>query len=205
MALDVLEWGVILVMGASILIWGPEKIPDIAKQLARAKKEFDGATKQLQGITKELQTGINAGNLNLDTLSNAIMGAGTAAGIPGNPSPGQVAKATASSPVSVTPTGAATGAAAGVTTGGATSIEPASLPGPSKKSADQMLIDMAKSLKISTQGMTREEISKAIMDTVENKPAQVAPAESPPVAPAEAQPPVEAKQPDVQPEAPATQ
>jgi len=91
MALDVLEWGVILVMGAGILLWGPDKIPEMAKTLAAAKKEFDGATKQLQGITKELQTGLNTGNLSLDTISNAIIGAGTAAGIPGNPSPAEIA------------------------------------------------------------------------------------------------------------------
>ncbi len=51
----------------------------MAKTLAQAKKQFDGATKQLQGITKELQSGMNTGNLNIDTISIALLG-GAAAG-----------------------------------------------------------------------------------------------------------------------------
>jgi Sec-independent protein translocase protein TatA len=140
MALDVLEWGVIAVMGAAILIWGPEKVPEIAKTLAKAKKEFDGATKQLQGITKELQTGLNSGNLNLDNISNAIIGT-EAVTVDGN----QGAAGVAAGPAGVAAT---------------------PLPAAPKKSADEMLIEMAKSLSIQTQGKTREEVSKAIMDRV---------------------------------------
>jgi len=150
MALDILEWGVIAVMGVSILIWGPEKVPEIAKTIGRAKKEFDGATKQLQGITKELQTGINSGNFDIDSISNALLGASGATGpIPGNMTPEEVAKASAGSAY-IGPNGVAT-------------TSPQSAP---KKSADQMLIEMAKSLRIDTQGKTREEVSQAIMERV---------------------------------------
>jgi sec-independent protein translocase protein TatA len=147
MALDILEWGVIAIMGASILIWGPEKVPEIAKTLGRAKKEFDGATKQLQGITKELQTGINSGNFDIDSLSNALLGAGArVSSVPGNLSPeGMASGGTA---VNIGPNGVPT-----------TAMAP-------KKSADQMLIEMAKSLRIETQGKTREEVSQAIMERV---------------------------------------
>ena len=178
MALDVLEWGVILLMGAGILIWGPEKIPDMAKTLARAKREFDGATKQLQGITKELQTGISDGNLNLDSISNAIIGAGTAVGVPGNPSPQVIAQAPTGSPEISAPTELA--------------LLPPAVPQavPLKKSPDQMLIEMARSLRIETHGKTKEEISQAIMDVVATKPLASAPAEASPIpaAPAEASP-----------------
>src|ERR1700722_5718906 len=147
MALDILEWGVIAVMGVSILIWGPEKVPDIAKTLGRAKKEFDGATKQLQGITKELQTGINSGNFDIDSISNALLSAGGAVGgIPGNLTPEEAAKVSAGTAY-IGPNGVAT-------------TSPQSAP---KKSSDQMLIEMAKSLRIDTQGKTREEVSQAIM------------------------------------------
>jgi Sec-independent protein translocase protein TatA len=195
LALDVLEWGVILVMGAGILIWGPDKIPEMAKTLAQAKKQFDGATKQLQGITKELQTGLNTGNLNIDTLSNALIGAGTEAGIPGNPSPEEIAKATAG---------------ASGTTGAV--VAPTEVPATPKKSADQMLIEMARSLRIDTKGKTREEISQAIMDVVSTKPAEAAPAPAaaveapaPVPEPPGVQTPAAEQQPEQKAEAPAAQ
>jgi Sec-independent protein translocase protein TatA len=177
MALDILEWGVILVMGAGILVYGPDKIPEMAKSLAAAKKQFDGATKQIQGITKELQTGINSGNLNMDTISNAIIGAGTTTGIPDNPTPEQIAQAQVTSgPAAVTPSGAVASAASGVA--------PVPLPPPVKKSSDQMLIEMARSLRIDTKGMTKEEISKAIMDVVAVKPPSMPAAQAAPTSPA---------------------
>ena len=147
MALDILEWGVIAVMGVSILIWGPEKVPEIAKTLGRAKKEFDGTTKQLQGITKELQTGINSGNFDIDSISNTLLStAAPSVPYPGNLTPEEAAKVSAGTAY-IGPNGVAT-------------TSPQSAP---KKSADQMLIEMAKSLRIDTQGKTREEVSQAII------------------------------------------
>ena len=195
MALDVLEWGVILAMGAGILIWGPDKVPEMAKTLAQAKKQFDGATKQLQGITKELQSGLNTGNLNIDTISNALIGAGTEVGIAGNPSPEEIAKAT--------------GGASGTVSADSTIPQ---APAPPKKSADQMLIDMARSLRIDTKGKTREEISQAIMDVVSIKPVGPTPsaanaAEAPAPTPAPTEAPLAAAEQQTEPktEAPAAQ
>jgi sec-independent protein translocase protein TatA len=183
MALDILEWGVIAIMGASILIWGPEKVPDIAKTLGRAKKEFDGATKQLQGITKELQTGINSGNFDIDSLSNALLGAGArASSVPGNLSPGEMAQAPAGSVVNIGPNGVPT-----------TTMAP-------KKSADQMLIEMAKSLRIDTQGKTREEVSQAIMERVSSpKPDSASPVEDAQTTPAISLQPTPAETPQTEP------
>ncbi|MDA4134680.1 MAG: twin-arginine translocase TatA/TatE family subunit [Thaumarchaeota archaeon] len=179
MALDVLEWGVILVMGAGILVYGPEKIPDMAKTLAQAKKQFDGATKQLQGITKELQTGMNSGNLNIDTISNALLGGAAAGGIPGNPSPEAIAGATAGSSNTSAPT----------TSGSITSSPVVTTPPPGPaKSADQMLIEMARSLRIDTAGKTREEVSQAIMDRVATKPLPAAPVQAQPASQPETSP-----------------
>ena len=163
MALDALEWGVILVMGAGILLWGPDRIPEMAKTLAQAKKQFDAATKDIQGLTKELQTGLNTGNLSLDTISNAIIGAGTGTSIPSNPRPEEIAKATGRSPVSVTPSGAAAPA----------------VQQPPRKTADEMLVDMARSLNIDIKGKTREEISQAIMDVAGVKNARAAAPQAP--------------------------
>ncbi len=184
MALDPLEWGIVLLMGAGILIWGPDKIPEMAKTLASARKQLDGATKQLSGITKELQSGISSGNLNIDTLSNALLGAGMAGTAEEKPAPGQAVVPQGSPTPAVTPVGDAV-----------------ALPAP-PKSSDQMLIEMARILKIETRGKTKDEISKAITEAVSAIPAGAAPveapaAESPPPAasPAEPQaaPPVEAQ------------
>ena len=185
MALDVLEWGIIILMGAGILIWGPDKIPDMAKTLAAARKQVDGATKQLQGITKELQTGLNTGNLNMDTLSNALLKAGevgAAAGTTATVQPG--------APGAAVPVAAPLGA-------------PIAPPAP-PKSADQMLIEMARILKIDTHGKTKDEISKAITDAVAAQAAQAS--ETPPAAPAqEASPaPTEQTQPVQEKETPPT-
>ena len=42
---------IILILGvvAVILIWGPSKIPELARSLGRARKEFDDASHGLQG------------------------------------------------------------------------------------------------------------------------------------------------------------
>src|SRR5271155_6203249 len=83
MALDPLELGVIALMGIAVFIWGPEKVPEIAKQIGAARKQLDVYTKQLNGISKELQTSMTTGNL--DNLSNVLTGVGAGA-LTGNPS-----------------------------------------------------------------------------------------------------------------------
>ncbi len=92
---DPIQWLVIGVIVVVIFLWGPQKIPELAKALGRARKEFDQATKEV----------------------NSAM-----------------------TPVS-TPT-----------------IEPVS--------GDQMLIDTARKLGLSTEGKTREQISEEIVKRV---------------------------------------
>ncbi|HME18538.1 MAG TPA: twin-arginine translocase TatA/TatE family subunit [Nitrososphaerales archaeon] len=45
MALDALEIVIIGVILIVIFLWGPAKIPELARALGRAKKEFDDASK----------------------------------------------------------------------------------------------------------------------------------------------------------------
>ncbi len=42
-----MDWTIILVAGVLIvvLMWGPQKIPDLARSLGRARREFDEASK----------------------------------------------------------------------------------------------------------------------------------------------------------------
>jgi sec-independent protein translocase protein TatA len=44
-----LDWTTIVAVGVLIvvLIWGPQKIPDLARSLGRARREFDQASKGL--------------------------------------------------------------------------------------------------------------------------------------------------------------
>ena len=88
---DPLQWLVIGIIVVVIFLWGPQKIPELAKAIGRARGEFDKASKDFQ-------------------LS---------------------AMTTASSP---TP-----------------------------KTADQVLLDTARQLGISTEGKTRDQISEEIV------------------------------------------
>jgi Sec-independent protein translocase protein TatA len=159
MALDPLELGVIALMGIAVFIWGPEKVPEIAKQIGTARKQLDVYTKQLNGITKELQTSMNTGNI--DNLGNVLAGVGigaapaAAAASAGNPASG-VAAATPGSPM-VAPM---------LLSPAAVLKNPATVllsPPPVVKSGDQLLLEMAKKFGVPTQGKTREDIQNEIL------------------------------------------
>lgn len=45
---DPLQWIIIGVIVVVIFLWGPQKIPELAKGLGRAKGEFDKASKEFQ-------------------------------------------------------------------------------------------------------------------------------------------------------------
>jgi sec-independent protein translocase protein TatA len=60
---------ILLVLGvlAVILIWGPQKIPELARSIGRARKEFDDASKGLTNPTGSLQQGVSASDPLIDT------------------------------------------------------------------------------------------------------------------------------------------
>ncbi len=47
MAFDALEIMIIGVIVVVIFLWGPQKIPEVARALGRAKREFDSASKEI--------------------------------------------------------------------------------------------------------------------------------------------------------------
>jgi len=47
------EWIVILAILAVIMIWGPDKIPKLARALGQARKEFERAQKEFTNPTPE--------------------------------------------------------------------------------------------------------------------------------------------------------
>jgi sec-independent protein translocase protein TatA len=89
---DPLQWIVIGVIVIAIFLWGPQKLPELARGLGRAKKEFENASKDVEG---------------------SLTGTGQSPSTP--------------------------------------------------KSADQVLLETARQLGISTEGKTREQISQEIV------------------------------------------
>ena len=102
---DPIQWVVIGVVIIALFLWGPQKIPDLARALGRARKEFDDASKE---------------------MNNAMQG---------------------KLPASTFPT------------------QSAGVPAP-EKSGDQILIETARQLGISTEGKTRDQISVEILGRV---------------------------------------
>jgi len=171
LALDPLEWGVIAVMGIAVFIWGPEKVPQIARQLGQARRELETATKQLQGMSKELQ-GVSkdlGGSLGQGSSLESIIG-GLIPGLSGNPEPATLGAPTAPAPNAAAPQAATASSTSNVVSG------------------DRLLIDMARKLGISTPGKTRDDIQNEIVTRASRKPAQatvVAPVNAPVVVPSE--------------------
>ena len=46
------EWIVILVVAIVLVLWGPAKIPELARALGKAKGEFDKATKEFERMAE---------------------------------------------------------------------------------------------------------------------------------------------------------
>lgn len=45
---DPMQWIVIGVVVIALLMWGPNKIPELAKSIGKARREFDTARKQIE-------------------------------------------------------------------------------------------------------------------------------------------------------------
>jgi len=56
-ALDPLELGSIAVIILVFFLWGPQKIPELARMVAQARREFDNASKEFQKVSAGIQNG----------------------------------------------------------------------------------------------------------------------------------------------------
>lgn len=95
---DPLQWIVIGIIVVVIFLWGPQKIPELARGLGRAKREFEQASKEVEG------------SMNVTSTSPSV-----------------------------------------------------------PKSADQVLLETARQLGITTEGKTREQISQEIVAKAKNR------------------------------------
>jgi Sec-independent protein translocase protein TatA len=57
MALDPLELGSIAAIILVFFLWGPQKIPELARMVAQARKEFDNASREFQKVSAGIQDG----------------------------------------------------------------------------------------------------------------------------------------------------
>jgi len=51
---DPLQWIIIGVIVVVIFLWGPQKIPELARGLGRAKGEFEKASKEFEAASKQV-------------------------------------------------------------------------------------------------------------------------------------------------------
>lgn len=60
---------VLIILGviAVILIWGPQKIPELARSIGRARKEFDDASKGLTNPSAPVQQNLPSPDPLIDT------------------------------------------------------------------------------------------------------------------------------------------
>ncbi len=114
---DPLQWLIIGVIVVVIFLWGPQKIPELARGLGRAKGEFDKASKEFNAASKQVTEG--------------VMTMGT---------PAAAAAGTQAAPVFA------------------------------EKSGDQILVETARALGITTEGKSREQISQEIIAKTKSQP-----------------------------------
>jgi len=54
---DPLQWIIIGVIVVVIFLWGPQKIPELARGIGRAKGELDKASKEFDAASKQVMAG----------------------------------------------------------------------------------------------------------------------------------------------------
>jgi sec-independent protein translocase protein TatA len=66
MAIVGVEWIIIIIIIVIFLIWGPSKIPELARSLGKAKKEFEKAMKEAEEIKQQAASSIDVQALKND-------------------------------------------------------------------------------------------------------------------------------------------
>jgi len=80
MAVVAVEWIIIIILVVIFLIWGPSKIPELARSLGKAKKEFQKAMKEAEEIKDQALSTVDVQELKKDV--DALIDMAKKLGIP---------------------------------------------------------------------------------------------------------------------------
>jgi len=61
MALIGYEWIIVVAILLVVFLWGPQKLPELARSIGLAKKEFEKSTKEISSITSPTTTSTSTG------------------------------------------------------------------------------------------------------------------------------------------------
>lgn len=77
---DPLQWVIIGVIVIAIFLWGPQKIPEIARGIGKAKREFDLASKEVGDLTTSMTKPITSPGSTAAAAAATMFTGSTAAG-----------------------------------------------------------------------------------------------------------------------------
>src|SRR6266566_353100 len=92
MAMDPLELATIAGVIIVLFLWGPQKIPELARMIGRARREFDNATREFQNAANSIQNGTNPLFATLTSTSPSLPKPGAKSALPPPPPPPQAVK-----------------------------------------------------------------------------------------------------------------
>ena len=68
MALVGYEWLIVIAVVAIIFLWGPQKLPELARSIGLARKEFEKASKEFSSATASTSTTATSSAASSDSL-----------------------------------------------------------------------------------------------------------------------------------------
>jgi len=148
MAIGGVEWVVVGIIAVVMLIWGPEKIPQLARMIGRARREFEEAQKELNNPVDQLLQSVGTGAEPPSTTDDELLDKAHRLGIvtkgrTREEVSAEVAKTSPTPPPSVNPSAAA-----------------------GQSSDDEKLFAAARQLGISIDGKTKDQVKEEIVRAV---------------------------------------
>lgn len=61
------EWVIIVAIIAALILWGPKKLPELARAIGEARREFDRASKELTSLPPTKETRPSSDDLLIET------------------------------------------------------------------------------------------------------------------------------------------